>query len=94
MSTTPTGASSGNPDPNVSGPAGRPTPPQTQPAIPGQSAQQMSKLRQFLGASATPEQVNQFLKGFLQFFNIMIQQSNQAHQRAQEQLKKTIEGDE
>jgi len=44
--------------------------------------------------SATPEQVNQFLKGFLQFFNIMIQQSNQAHQRAQEQLKKTIEGDE
>jgi len=96
MSTSPIDPSN-NPDQSVTGPSSQqpaaPQPAAPPPeAAPAEAAPQMSKLRQFLGASATPEQVNQFLQGFLKFFNVMIQQSNEAHKRALEQMKRSIGG--
>jgi hypothetical protein len=45
------------------------------------------------GNAASPEDVKLFLQGMLKTFNALIQQQNEAAKRANEQLKKTIQGD-
>lgn len=53
--------------------------------------------QKFLSASgqqATPQEVQMFIQGLLKNFNIIIQQSNEAHKRAMDDIKKAFEGTE
>jgi hypothetical protein len=46
------------------------------------------------GHAATADDVKMFMKGMLKMFNVLIQQQNAAAQRANDKLKRAIEGDE
>jgi hypothetical protein len=46
------------------------------------------------GNAASAEDVKMFMQGLLKMFNVLIQQQNQAAQRANEKLKKAIEGED
>lgn len=46
------------------------------------------------GIVATPQEVQMFVRGILKMFNVVIQQQNEAYQRANEQLRKAEKGEE
>jgi hypothetical protein len=53
-----------------------------------------SKFLSTPGGVASPEEVKMFMNGMLKMFNGIIQQQNEAHKRASDQLKKAIEGED
>lgn len=85
--TSPTGPSKGTPE----------IPPM-QPTTPTKSALDptgtWSKFLGGAGMPASPEEVKMFIQGIMKMFNVIIQQQNAAYQRANQHLKRVIEGDE
>jgi len=53
-----------------------------------------SKFLSVGGNIATPQEVKMFMQGMLKMFNVLIQQQNEAAQRAAERLKKAEEGEQ
>jgi hypothetical protein len=79
------------PDPNQS--QIQPPQPPSQPstAQAGGSASSRSALEKWLGPQATPDDVTKFLNNFVKFFAVMIKQSDEAAQKANQELKKVFQ---
>lgn len=76
-----------------------PPAPQSQPTqnLPTSYVDPTGAWAKFLGGTGTPataEEVQKFMQGMLKMFNVLIQQQNEAAKRANEKLKKAIEGED
>jgi len=85
--TSPTGPTQGPPDI----PPMQPTTPTTSRLDPSGA---WSKFLSTPGNVASPEEVKMFIQGIMKMFNVIIQQQNEAAQRASRHLKDVIEGKE
>ena len=89
--TIPTGPSQNNPTPPIQ--PGQPgSPPPSQSRLDPTGA--WSKFLSTPGHPASADDVKMFMQGMLRMFNIIIQQQNDAYQRANEKLKRAIEGED
>lgn len=91
-------------EPSQGSPEPPPSPQPIQPPQPGGPQQQgvpssidpsgiWSKFLSTSGNIASPEEVKMFMQGLLKMFNVIIQQQNQAAERAARQMKKAEEGE-